>query len=244
MPPARPALTGVRFHFGGAIHRTPPLSLIPPGLRLRGRMAPVDQDFRSWVAGHADERTADFLSARPASTPSTTTPAGSRPPSSGSAPSGCCSPRGHPLASPSAAGETGRRPGAPGARAGRRDPHRRARRRAPRPAGDCRARAAVPGRCSTTTRCAGRAAGRSASTWACASAAAMPGSSPTSRPPAGSSATRRRTPRWRRRREQLVQAQMPIRPTERAEAAEARLERCSTPPSRTGASGSLGGGGR
>jgi phytoene dehydrogenase-like protein len=64
MPPlARPPLTGVRFHFGGAVHRTPPLSLIPPGLRLRGRMAPVEQDFRSWVRDHADERTADFLSA-------------------------------------------------------------------------------------------------------------------------------------------------------------------------------------
>jgi phytoene dehydrogenase-like protein len=64
MPPlARPPLTGVRFHFDGAVHRTPPLSLIPPGLRLRGRRAPVDQDFRSWVRDHADERTADFLSA-------------------------------------------------------------------------------------------------------------------------------------------------------------------------------------
>jgi phytoene dehydrogenase-like protein len=60
---ARPPLTGVRFRYSGAVHRTPPLSLIPPGLRLRGRAAPVDQDFRSWVADHADERTADFLSA-------------------------------------------------------------------------------------------------------------------------------------------------------------------------------------
>jgi phytoene dehydrogenase-like protein len=59
----RPLLTGVRFHFDGAVHRTPPLSLIPPGLRLRGRMAPVDQDFRSWVTDHADARTAAFLSA-------------------------------------------------------------------------------------------------------------------------------------------------------------------------------------
>ena len=43
MPPvARPLLTGVRFHFEGAIHRTPPLSLIPRGLRLRGRIAPTD----------------------------------------------------------------------------------------------------------------------------------------------------------------------------------------------------------
>jgi phytoene dehydrogenase-like protein len=64
MPPiARPPLTGVRFRYAGAVHRTPPLSMIPPGLRLRGRLAPVDQDFRSWVADHADERTANFLSA-------------------------------------------------------------------------------------------------------------------------------------------------------------------------------------
>ncbi len=59
---ARPLLTGVRFHHGGAVHRTPPLSLIPPGLRLRGRAAPVDQDFRSWVTDHADEDTASLLS--------------------------------------------------------------------------------------------------------------------------------------------------------------------------------------
>ncbi len=63
MPPlARPPLTGVRFHHDGAVHRAPPLSLIPPGLRLRGRMAPIDQDFRSWATDHADERTAGFLS--------------------------------------------------------------------------------------------------------------------------------------------------------------------------------------
>ena len=63
MPPlARPVLTGVRFRYDGAVHRTPPLSLIPPGLRLRGRLAPIDQDFRSWVADHADERTAALLS--------------------------------------------------------------------------------------------------------------------------------------------------------------------------------------
>ncbi len=64
MPPlGRPLLTGVRFHYEGEIHRTPPLSLIPPGLRLRGRMAPVDQDFRSWVTDHSDARTAGMLSA-------------------------------------------------------------------------------------------------------------------------------------------------------------------------------------
>jgi hypothetical protein len=63
MPPlARPQLTGVRFHHDGAVHRTPPLSLIPPGLRLRGRIAPVDQDFRSWAADHGDARVAGLLS--------------------------------------------------------------------------------------------------------------------------------------------------------------------------------------
>jgi phytoene dehydrogenase-like protein len=63
MPPlARPALTGVRFHYEGVVHRSPPLSLIPPGLRLRGRMAPVDQEFRAWVTDHGDARTADLLS--------------------------------------------------------------------------------------------------------------------------------------------------------------------------------------
>jgi NAD(P)-binding Rossmann-like domain len=63
MPPlARPQLTGYRFHYEGAIHRSPPMTLIPPGLRLRGRMAPVDQDFRSWVTDHSDARTADMLS--------------------------------------------------------------------------------------------------------------------------------------------------------------------------------------
>ena len=61
-PVARPQLTGVRFHYDGTIHRTPPLSLIPRGLRLRGRAAPVDQEFRSWVTDHSDERTAAMLS--------------------------------------------------------------------------------------------------------------------------------------------------------------------------------------
>ncbi|MBV8953640.1 MAG: NAD(P)/FAD-dependent oxidoreductase, partial [Solirubrobacterales bacterium] len=53
MPPlARPLLTGARFHYDAVVHRTPPLSLIPPGLRLRGRLAPVDRTFRAWVTDH------------------------------------------------------------------------------------------------------------------------------------------------------------------------------------------------
>ena len=64
LPPyAGPPLTGIRFRRQGAVRRTPPLGTIPAVLRLRGREAPVDQDFRSWVTDHADERTAAMLSA-------------------------------------------------------------------------------------------------------------------------------------------------------------------------------------
>lgn len=66
MPPlARPLLTGVRFRYEGTTHRAPPLSMIPPGLRLRGRRAPVDQSFRSWVTDHSDARMAGLLSCLP-----------------------------------------------------------------------------------------------------------------------------------------------------------------------------------
>src|SRR5262249_27241166 len=42
-----PPLAGIRFRWQGEIRRTPPLGTIPAVLRLRGREAPVDQDFRS-----------------------------------------------------------------------------------------------------------------------------------------------------------------------------------------------------
>lgn len=58
-----PPLSGIRFRWQGEVRRTPPLGTIPAVLRLRGREAPVDQDFRGWVASHADERTAAMLSA-------------------------------------------------------------------------------------------------------------------------------------------------------------------------------------
>jgi phytoene dehydrogenase-like protein len=58
-----PPLAGIRFRWQGEIRRTPPLGTVPAVLRLRGREAPVDQDFRSWVASHSDERTAAMLSA-------------------------------------------------------------------------------------------------------------------------------------------------------------------------------------
>jgi hypothetical protein len=64
LPPfSGPPLAGIRFRWQGEVRRTPPLGTIPAVLRLRGREAPVDQDFRSWVTSHADERTAAMLSA-------------------------------------------------------------------------------------------------------------------------------------------------------------------------------------
>jgi phytoene dehydrogenase-like protein len=57
----RPPLGGARFRWQGALQRTPPLGAIPAILRLRGRKAPVELDFRSWAAGHTDERTAEML---------------------------------------------------------------------------------------------------------------------------------------------------------------------------------------
>jgi len=64
LPPyAGPPLSGVRFRWQGKVRRLPPLGSIPSVLRLRGREAPVEMDFRGWVAAHSDERTARMLSA-------------------------------------------------------------------------------------------------------------------------------------------------------------------------------------
>jgi len=64
LPPcASPSLSGVRLRWRGEIRRMPPIGSIPAVLRLRGREAPVDVDFRSWVRSHSDERTAAMLSA-------------------------------------------------------------------------------------------------------------------------------------------------------------------------------------
>ena len=62
-PSAGPPLSGVRFRWEGAVRRTPPLGMLPAVLRLRGRQAPVDADFRGWATRHTDERTAALLSA-------------------------------------------------------------------------------------------------------------------------------------------------------------------------------------
>jgi len=64
LPPyAGPPLAGIRFRRQGSVRRTPPLATVPSVLRLRGREAPVDQDFRGWVTSLADERTAAMLAA-------------------------------------------------------------------------------------------------------------------------------------------------------------------------------------
>ena len=58
-----PRLSGVRMRWQGEIRRTPPLGALPAVLRLRGREAPSDVDFRTWAARHTDETTAEMLSA-------------------------------------------------------------------------------------------------------------------------------------------------------------------------------------
>lgn len=64
LPPfARPPLSGVRFRWQGEVRRTPPLGSVLPATRLRGREAPVDLPFREWAASHTDEQTAAMLSA-------------------------------------------------------------------------------------------------------------------------------------------------------------------------------------
>jgi phytoene dehydrogenase-like protein len=56
-------LAPVRFRWQGKVRRTPPLGALPTVLRLRGREAPVDVDFRTWAAAHTDEPTAAMLAA-------------------------------------------------------------------------------------------------------------------------------------------------------------------------------------
>ena len=60
---AKPPLGGVRLRWQGQLRRTPPLATLPSVLRLRGREAPADLDFRTWATSHTDERTAAILSA-------------------------------------------------------------------------------------------------------------------------------------------------------------------------------------
>jgi phytoene dehydrogenase-like protein len=61
-PHASPRLSAIRMRIDGKLKRTPPLQLLPAVLRLRGREAPVELDFRSWAARHAGDSVACMLS--------------------------------------------------------------------------------------------------------------------------------------------------------------------------------------
>ena len=58
-----PPLAGARMRWQGEIRRTPPLGILPSVLRLRGREAPAELDFRTWVSRQAGDRVASLLSA-------------------------------------------------------------------------------------------------------------------------------------------------------------------------------------
>jgi phytoene dehydrogenase-like protein len=55
------SLGGVRLRRGGGLHRTPPLALVPAVIRLRGRRAPSDVSFREWATGLAGAEAAEPL---------------------------------------------------------------------------------------------------------------------------------------------------------------------------------------
>jgi phytoene dehydrogenase-like protein len=61
-PYARPPLSGVRFRFKDDIRRVPAVGSTVAALRLRGRAAPVDQDFQSWAADSVGDEAAEALS--------------------------------------------------------------------------------------------------------------------------------------------------------------------------------------
>ena len=64
MPPfAGPPLSGLRFRWEGELRRSPPLGALPGILRLRGREAPHDRSFRDWAAEHTGEPAARMLAA-------------------------------------------------------------------------------------------------------------------------------------------------------------------------------------
>jgi len=60
-PHARPPLSGVRFRWQDEIRRVPAIGAAVAALRLRGRSAPVELDFRSWASAHVGEEAADAL---------------------------------------------------------------------------------------------------------------------------------------------------------------------------------------
>ena len=60
-PHARPPLSGVRFRWRDDVRRVPAVGAAVAALRLRGRSAPVDRGFRAWAADHVGEQAADEL---------------------------------------------------------------------------------------------------------------------------------------------------------------------------------------
>jgi phytoene dehydrogenase-like protein len=59
---ARPPLSGVRFRWRDDIRRVPAVGASVAAIRLRGRAAPVEQDFHSWAADSVGEEAAEALS--------------------------------------------------------------------------------------------------------------------------------------------------------------------------------------
>lgn len=61
-PHARPPLSGVRFRWRDDIRRVPAVGAAVAALRLRGRTAPKELDFRTWATEHVGAEAADALS--------------------------------------------------------------------------------------------------------------------------------------------------------------------------------------
>jgi phytoene dehydrogenase-like protein len=60
-PHARPPLSGVRFRWQNDIRRVPAVGAAVAALRLRSRSAPVELDFRTWASDHVGPEAADAL---------------------------------------------------------------------------------------------------------------------------------------------------------------------------------------
>jgi phytoene dehydrogenase-like protein len=61
-PHARPPLSGIRFRWQNEIRRVPAVGAAVAALRLRGRAAPVEQSFRAWASDLVGREAADILS--------------------------------------------------------------------------------------------------------------------------------------------------------------------------------------
>ena len=61
-PHARPPLSGARFRWRDDIRRVPAVGAAVAALRLRGRAAPIELDFRTWASSHVGADAAEALS--------------------------------------------------------------------------------------------------------------------------------------------------------------------------------------